>query len=150
MSGSKQLYSQKDIADKLGIDKNKIYRYINNHHIKEYSKERSKLLYTEQQTNRIIKAFSNESETERVAHENSLLLDQIDTLKNELKQKNAEINQLQKLLDQQQQLNLSNQRLLEQQNTQIDVDTPPTQENGTQTPHEAHKAKGSLWRRLFK
>lgn len=69
---------------------------------------------------------------------------------NELKQKNAEINQLQKLLDQQQQLNLSNQRLLERQDAPKDIDTPPTAENGTQTPHEPHKAKKSLWRRLFK
>lgn len=146
MSTEKQLYSQKDIADKLGIDKNKVYRYIRSNHIKEHSREHSKLLYTEQQTNHIIKAFSVETETEKSTRENSLLLDQISTLKDELTQKNAEINQLQKLLDQQQQLNLSNQRLLEQQST----NTPPTQESGTQTPREPHEAKQSLWRRIFK
>ncbi|KRK87091.1 hypothetical protein FD17_GL001412 [Lentilactobacillus sunkii DSM 19904] len=40
----------------------------------------------------------------------------ISVLKNELEQKNKEIDRFQKLLDQQQQLNLSSQKLLESKN----------------------------------
>ena len=150
MSSSKKLYSQKDIADKLGIDKNKVYRYIKSHHIKEHSQSGAKLLYSEQQQTAIVKGLQPDTDPLESTQTSTL----VDTLRTEVEQKNSEIAQLHKeidqlhnLLDQQQRLNLSNQRLLEQGNTTPQEKTPEQPEKGTE-PQETPKK--SLWQRILK
>lgn len=82
----------------------------------------------------------------------------ISVLKNELEQKNKEIDRFQKLLDQQQQLNLSSQKLLESKN-----DTTQSRENDSkgdksnpdintskQNEKPSNETRESFWKWLFR
>lgn len=110
----------KQIADELQIDKQKVYRYIKSNHINEALREAHQKnnvkYYDEAAQMQIKKAFAAKStskrstskSTSKVHHEalNEALLDTIDMLKNELKTKNEQIENLHTLLDQEQKLRL--------------------------------------------
>ena len=110
----------KEIADELQIDKQKVYRYIKANHINEVLREAHQKnnvkYYDEAAQTQIRKAFETKStskrstskSTSKVHHEtlNEALLDTIDMLKNELKTKNEQIENLHTLLDQEQKLRL--------------------------------------------
>jgi hypothetical protein len=120
----------KQIADSIGIDKTKVWRFIRDNNIREYSKNGRALLFDEQHKARIIKGIkSNDVHSMNERKNDSNLSDKelISVLKNELEQKNKEIDKFQKLLDQQQQLNLSSQKLLENQRSEQNVNNRTTQ-----------------------
>lgn len=110
----------KQIADDLQVDKQKVYRYIKANHINEALREAHQKnnvkYYDEAAQMQIKKAFAAKStshqtaskSTSKVHHEalNEALLDTIDMLKNELKTKNEQIENLHTLLDQEQKLRL--------------------------------------------
>lgn len=110
----------KQIADELNVDKQKVYRFIKSHHINEALREAHQKnnvkYYDEAAQTQIRKAFETKStskrstskSTSKVHHEtlNEALLDTIDMLKNELKTKNEQIENLHTLLDQEQKLRL--------------------------------------------
>lgn len=109
----------KQIADELGIDKQKVYRYIKRNHISEVQQINGVMYYDETAEKGIKKAFS-EKGTRQEGVLNDILLKQADMLKKELEIKNKQIEELnerlsecQKLLDQQQQLTaMTEQKLM--------------------------------------
>jgi hypothetical protein len=151
----------KQIADLIGIDKTKVWRFIRDNNICEYSKRGRVLLFNEQQKTRIIKGVKSSnvhSMNERKTNSNLSDKELISVLKNELEQKNKEIDRFQKLLDQQQQLNLSSQKLLESKNdtTQShesdskDDNSNPDINISEQNKKPSNKTRESFWKRLFR
>jgi hypothetical protein len=167
MNNSEQTYTMKQIADKAGIDKTKVWRYIRSANIHETSHKGRTLLFSEQQVNSILKALNGtNAHSENVTSEHltddqpdmiKLLKSQLETLNSELEQKNNEINQLHRLLDQQQQLNLSTQKLLEKQPPEVkseslkddsNIITPESSKNSSEAKNSANNA--SWLKRLFR
>lgn len=125
----------KQIADELGVDKQKIYRYIRKNHINEVHHEahqNNKVKYYDEVAEKLIKqAFQAETTSSEVHHEahhevlqttsNDAVDVVIEMLRKELEIKNQQIKELnerlaesQRLLNQQQQLNaVSEQKLLQ-------------------------------------
>jgi len=116
MNSDERLYKMSEIADIAGVDKTKVWRYIRDNNIHERSKNGKALLYSEQEKSLIVKGISHHSvhnTNEQVNDDSELvnsLREQIAILKNEVSQKNKEIDNFQVLLSQQQQLNLSTNR----------------------------------------
>lgn len=122
MNNDERLYKISEIADIAKVNKTKVWRYIRDNNISERSMKGNAKLYSEHAKNVIIKALSSEFvhlATETKADTSRILLEQIDILKGELERKNAQLDKMQSLLDQQQQLNLSTNR----QNEKL-LDTP--------------------------
>lgn len=96
----------KQIADTLGIDKQKVYRYIKKHHINEAHQIASTMYYDEAVETQVYRHFFNitasleahqsTSEVLQSASSEAVTLELISMLKNELSEKN-------KLIDEQQQ-----------------------------------------------
>lgn len=113
MNSNERLYKMSEMADMAGVDKTKVWRYIRDNSIHERSKNGKALLYSERDKNIIIKGVSQNdvhNANERVNDDSELvnsLRVQVELLKNEVSQKNKEIDNFQLLLSQQQQLNLS-------------------------------------------
>lgn len=107
----------KQIADELGISKQRVYRYIKNNHINE-AHQKNGVMYYNEVAETVIKSAFNKNDTSNDAHQdshqttsNDIGLKQfeviIDTLKKQIETKDSQINQLQQLLDQQQRLTLA-------------------------------------------
>lgn len=89
--------TQKQIADKLGIDKQKVYRYIKKNHIKEAYQKNGTLYYDEAAETAIIKGLSKtpiQKEVLQGASKSDSLEAVISILKNELDMKNEQIREL--------------------------------------------------------
>lgn len=90
----------KQIADELGIDKQKVYRYIRKNHIIEAHQESGVMYYSDVDVNCIIAYFSEQNcinEAHHEAHqktENDTVDVVIEVLKNELEVKNEQIKEL--------------------------------------------------------
>lgn len=179
-----KLYSMKDIAEEVGKDKSNVYRYIKKHNIAHTDVKERAMLFNATQKNIIVKGMTGESTSnvaqraqntqhnedknpqnndtsqviaamqaniENLKEQNALLAKQLES-------KDKQLNEAQKLIDQQQQLNLSTQRLLTQQN-----ETPEgkqqkqnSQESNEQTQHpeknndyQKKATKKSFFKRLF-
>ena len=151
----------KQIANLIGIDKTKVWRFIRDNNIHEYSKNGRSLLFNEQQKARIIKGIKSSdvhSMNERKNDSNLSDKELISVLKNELEQKNKEIDRFQLLLDQQQKLNLSSQKLLESKNGTVqspegrfkgDKSNSDTNTN-EQSKKPSKETQESFWKRLFR
>ena len=111
--------STKQIADKLNLPKQKVYRCIKLNHIKEAHTETVKgntvLMYDKQAIEQIESILQGGASTSSEAHQkavhdtvNEAVLKQLDILNEQLKAKDKQIENLQKLLDQEQQLNAMN------------------------------------------
>lgn len=117
----------KQIADELGIDKQRVYRYIKKNHINEAHQKNGVMYYDEVVESDIKQAFS-QNEPHQASASNDTVIDvlvkQSEMLQKELEIKNKQIEELnerlaenQKLLDQAQQLHAMTEqkmRLLEQ------------------------------------
>ena len=151
----KQFLSTKEIADKFGVTKQKVYRCIKLNHIKEAHSEVVKgntvLMYDKQAIERIegiLKggaSVSSEAVYE-VHHEavNEVVLKQLDILNEQLQAKDKQIENLQRIIDQEQQLNMANHKkilLLEEKLQEQEPDGPiePTEQ----------PTKKSWWQRIF-
>lgn len=122
----------KQIANELGIDKQKVYRYIKSHGIEEIHQDcineahqkNSTKYYDEVAENLIKQGFADNSASQEVYQEvhrkqindtvNDTLLKQIEILQKELETKNNQIESLTRLLDQQQQLCAVSQKKIEE------------------------------------
>lgn len=109
----------KQIADELNVNKQRVYRYIKKNHITE-AHQKNGVMYYDENAQKQITSYFRRVELENITSEKSLasasfdvLLKQSEMLKNELEAKNEQIAQLQKLLDQQQQLNAMTAQKLE-------------------------------------
>lgn len=122
----------KQIADELGISKQRVYRYIKNNHINE-AHQKNGVMYYNEVAETVIKSAFNKNNTSNDVHQDShqttstdVALKQfeviIDTLKKQIETKDAQINQLQQLLDQQQRLTLA--QLEQKEILQIDSKKP--------------------------
>lgn len=174
----------KDIAEEVGKDKSNVYRYIKKHNIAHTDVKERAMLFNAIQKKSIVKGMTGESTSnvaQRVQHTQhnedknqknndtnqviAAMQANIENLKEQnallvkqLESKDKQLNEAQKLVDQQQQLNLSTQRLLTQQNEPPEVkqQAQSPQESNEQTQHsEENKdyqkkaTKKSFFKRLF-
>ena len=150
--------SQKQIADKLGVPKQKIYRCIKLNHIKEAHSEVVKgntvLMYDKQAIEQIESILNGGATTSSEAHSevhheavnealNEAVLKQLDILNEQLKAKDKQIENLTKLLDQEQQLNAMNQQKI------LALENKLEEPNETD-PKESDEMPKGFWTRFFK
>ena len=150
--------SQKQIADKLGVPKQKVYRCIKLNHIKEAHTETVKgntvLMYDKQAIEQIESILqggattSNEAHSE-VHHEavnealNEAVLKQLEILNEQLKAKDKQIENLQKLLDQEQHLNAMNHEKILLLESKLE-------EPNEVEPKESDEQQKGFWAKIFK
>lgn len=150
--------SQKQIADKLGVPKQKVYRCIKLNHIKEAHTETVKgntvLMYDKQAIEQIESILqggattSNEAHSE-VHHEavnealNEAVLKQLEILNEQLKAKDKQIENLQKLLDQEQHLNAMNHEKILLLESKLE-------EPNEVDPKESDEQQKGFWAKIFK
>ena len=150
--------STKQIADKLNLPKQKVYRCIKLNHIKEAHTETVKgntvLMYDKQAIEQIESILqggattSNEAHSE-VHHEavnealNEAVLKQLDILNEQLKTKDKQIENLQKLLDQEQHLNAMNHEKILLLESKLE-------EPNEVDPKESDEIPKGFWAKIFK
>lgn len=150
----------KQIADEIGLDKQKVYRFIKKNHIDE-AHQKSGVMYYDEAVESLIKSHFSKITTSNEAHQTAsnevvidVLMKQSEILKNELEIKNKQIDELnkrleenQKLLNQQQQLHAIAEnkiKLLEQHDQHL------SEQIKTQSNSEDHpEVKKGFFARLF-
>jgi hypothetical protein len=102
----------KQIADELGLDKQRVYRFIKKNHISELH-QKSGILYYDEAVESLIKSHFSKLNISSDVHQTTsndaiieTLLKQAEILQKELEIKNKQIENLTKALDQEQQLHL--------------------------------------------
>ena len=146
--------STKQIADKLNLPKQKVYRCIKLNHIKEAHTETVKgntvLMYDKQAIEQIESILQGGASTSSEAHQkavhdtvNEAVLKQLEILNEQLKTKDKQIENLQKLLDQEQQLNAMNQQKI------LALETKLEEPNETD-PKESDEQQKGFWAKIFK
>ena len=134
--------SQKQIADRFGVTKQKIYRCIKLNHIKEAHSEVVKgntvLMYDKQAIEQIESILKGGATTSSEAHSevhheavnealNEAVLKQLDILNEQLKAKDKQIENLTKLLDQEQHLNAMNHEKILLLESKLEEPTEPVE-----------------------
>lgn len=130
----------KQIADELGISKQKVYRFIVRNHITASGEVKQSKLYDEEAENLIKQAFLENKQHQKSHHEADqkracdtvseavieLLRQELERKNEQLKEKDQQIAQLQKLIDQEQQLRMVTEQkfLLLEEKAQEKVDIP--------------------------
>lgn len=110
-SEGEKLYSQKDIADRLGTSKSTVYRIIKELGLKHSTKQSQTMLYDESVLNAVRKSFEARKLTQNSSTESGRNSDElIAQLKDDLQHEREQVANLTKLLDQSQQLQLSLQQ----------------------------------------
>ena len=146
--------SQKQIADKLGVPKQKVYRCIKLNHIKEAHTETVKgntvLMYDKQAIEQIESILQGGATTSNEAHQkavndtvNEAVLKQLEILNEQLKTKDKQIENLQKLLDQEQHLNAMNHEKI------LLLESKLEEPNETD-PKEPDEPPKGFWAKIFK
>ena len=146
--------STKQIADKLNLPKQKVYRCIKLNHIKEAHTETVKgntvLMYDKQAIEQIESILQGGASTSSEVHQkavhdtvNETVLKQLDILNEQLKVKDKQIENLQKLLDQEQQLNAMNQQKILALETKLE-------EPNEVDPKESDEQQKGFWAKIFK
>ncbi|WP_258089066.1 DUF536 domain-containing protein [Weissella fangxianensis] len=169
-----KLYSMRDIAEEVGKDKSNVYRYIKKHNIAYTDVKERAMLFNATQKNSIVKGMTGESisnvaqRSQRTQHNEDKnqkdndtsqviaamqanienLKEQNTLLVKQLESKDKQLNEAQKLVDQQQQLNLSTQHLLNQQNEPSEV-KQQTQQPEENNDYQKKTTKKSFFKRLF-
>ena len=146
--------STKQIADKLNLPKQKVYRCIKLNHIKEAHTETVKgntvLMYDKQAIEQIESILQGGASTSSEAHQkavhdtvNEAVLKQLEILNEQLKTKDKQIENLQKLLDQEQQLNAMNQQKILALESKLE-------EPNEVDPKESDEQQKGYWAKIFK
>ena len=150
--------SQKQIADKLGVPKQKVYRCIKLNHIKEAHTETVKgntvLMYDKQAIEQIESILQGGASTSSEAHSevhheavnealNEAVLKQLEILNEQLKAKDKQIENLQKLLDQEQHLNAMNHEKILLLESKLE-------EPNEVDPKESDEQQKGFWAKIFK
>ena len=149
--------STKQIADKLNLPKQKVYRCIKLNHIKEAHTETVKgntvLMYDKQAIEQIESILQGGASTSSEAHQkavhdtvNEAVLKQLEILNEQLKTKDKQIENLQKLLDQEQHLNAMNQQKILALETKLEEPNKPNEVD----PKESDEQQKGFWAKLFK
>lgn len=112
----------KEIADELGIDKQKVYRYVKKNHISEVLQSASVKQYDEVAQKQIKQHFLENNHINET-HQNHINDTVFDALLKQLEEKDKQIETLQRLLDQEQQLNAFNQQKIEMLEQKEEVET---------------------------
>lgn len=116
--------SQKELAEKLGVSKQRVYRCIKSNNIEPHHCEvlrgNSVMMYDEVAAERVKSLlFPNDSASQSTSNDapneavNEALLKQLEVLQNQLQAKDKQIEMLHKALDQEQQLNAINVKKIE-------------------------------------
>ena len=146
--------STKQIADKLNLPKQKVYRCIKLNHIKEAHTETVKgntvLMYDKQAIEQIESILQGGASTSSEAHQkavhdtvNEAVLKQLDILNEQLKAKDKQIENLQKLLDQEQHLNAMNHEKI------LLLESKLEEPNETD-PRDSDEIPKGFWAKIFK
>lgn len=146
--------STKQIADKLNLPKQKVYRCIKLNHIKEAHTETVKgntvLMYDKQAIEQIESILQGGASTSSEAHQkavhdtvNEAVLKQLDILNEQLKAKDKQIENLQKLLDQEQHLNAMNHEKILLLESKLE-------EPNEVDPKESDEIPKGFWAKIFK
>ena len=146
--------STKQIADKLNLPKQKVYRCIKLNHIKEAHTETVKgntvLMYDKQAIEQIESILQGGASTSSEAHQkavhdtvNEAVLKQLEILNEQLKTKDKQIENLQKLLDQEQHLNAMNHEKI------LLLESKLEEPNEVDTKESDEIPKG-FWAKIFK
>lgn len=110
-SEGEKLYSQKDIADRLGTSKSTVYRIIKELGLKHSTKQSQTMLYDESVLKSVKKDFENRKLVQGSVNESAKSNDElIAQLKDDLQHERENVANLTRLLDQSQQLQLSLQQ----------------------------------------
>ena len=146
--------STKQIADKLNLPKQKVYRCIKLNHIKEAHSEVVKgntvLMYDKQAIEQIESILQGGASTSSEAHQkavhdtvNEAVLKQLEILNEQLKTKDKQIENLQKLLDQEQHLNAMNHEKILLLESKLE-------EPNEVDPKESDEIPKGFWAKIFK
>lgn len=150
--------STKQIADKLNLPKQKVYRCIKLNHIKEAHTETVKgntvLMYDKQAIEQIESILQGGASTSSEAHSevhheavnealNEAVLKQLEILNEQLKEKDKLIENLTKLLDQAQMLNAMDKKKIEALENKLE------EPNETDLKESDEIPKG-FWAKIFK
>ena len=146
--------STKQIADKLNLPKQKVYRCIKLNHIKEAHTETVKgntvLMYDKQAIEQIESILQGGASTSSEVHQkavhdtvNETVLKQLEILNEQLKTKDKQIENLTKLLDQEQQLNAMNQKKILALESKLE-------EPNEDDPKESDEIPKGFWAKIFK
>lgn len=116
----------KQIADSLGLDKQKVYRFIKKNNISESHQKNGTKYYSDSSQTLIFKHFKKVTTSDE-SHQSTSFDTVISILQEELNVKNKQIEELQNLLNQQQQLQLMEQKkmhlLLDNEKEEVDTQT---------------------------
>ena len=146
--------STKQIADKLNLPKQKVYRCIKLNHIKEAHTETFKgntvLMYDKQAIEQIESILQGGASTSSEAHQkavhdtvNEAVLKQLEILNEQLKEKDKLIENLTKLLDQAQMLNAMDKKKIEELENKLE-------EPNKTDPKEPDEPPKGFWAKIFK
>ena len=130
-SEGEKLYSQKDIADRLGTSKSTVYRIIKELGLKHSTKQSQTMLYDESVLKSVKKDFENRKLVQGSVNESAKSSDElIAQLKDDLQHERENVANLTRLLDQSQQLQLSLQQQIKA--LKAPQKTPPEATTGTE------------------
>lgn len=158
-SKDEKLYSQKDIADRVGTSKSTVYRIIKELGLKNATKQSQTMLYDESVLKAVRKDFEarkiNQNSTTESVHSNDELIAQ---LKDDLQHEREQVANLTKLLDQSQKLQLNLQQQLKALKAPQEATTASennSKANDDETTKDTEKAttepdKLKWWQRIFK
>ena len=146
--------STKQIADKLNLPKQKVYRCIKLNHIKEAHTETVKgntvLMYDKQAIEQIESILQGGASTSSEAHQkavhdtvNEAVLKQLEILNEQLKEKDKLIENLTKLLDRAQMLNAMDKKKIEELENKLE-------EPNKTDPKEPDEPPKGFWAKIFK
>lgn len=158
-SKDEKLYSQKDIADRVGTSKSTVYRIIKELGLKNATKQSQTMLYDESVLKAVRKDFEarklNQNSPAESVHSNDELIAQ---LKDDLQHEREQVANLTKLLDQSQKLQLNLQQQLkalkapQKATTASENNSKANDEETTKDTEKAAKEPEKLkwWQRIFK
>ncbi|WP_438857190.1 DUF536 domain-containing protein [Enterococcus sp. AZ007] len=132
---SEQLYTMQEIANLAGVSRTTVFRYVQREGVHPFKQETSKKQFSEQQKDEIVEAINPNTDEEIDQKRTEIGPSILELLKSQLEAKDDQIAQLQKALDQQQQLQLKTQKELESTRQQLTIET--------------ENQKKGFWARLF-
>lgn len=158
-SEGEKLYSQKDIADRLGTSKSTVYRIIKELGLTHSTKQSQTMLYDESVLKSVKKDFENRKLVQGSVNESAKSNDElIAQLKDDLQHERENVANLTRLLDQSQQLQLSLQQQLKALKAPQEATTASennSKANDEETTKDTEKAttepdKLKWWQKIFR
>ncbi|MQB96037.1 hypothetical protein DN440_09905 [Lactobacillus reuteri] len=158
-SEGEKLYSQKDIADRVGTSKSTVYRIIKELGLTHSTKQSQTMLYDESVLKSVKKDFENRKLVQGSVNESAKSNDElIAQLKDDLQHERENVANLTRLLDQSQQLQLSLQQQIKALKAPQEATTTSennSKANDDETTKNTEKAttepdKLKWWQKIFR